>query len=90
MLFRLSATGEMLSHFSSMMLTALIAIYSCSKSVVEHDKAYSDYLLLLTGVKQGAPPSGLLYIAYTMGLIDMYDSKFHPEPLTSIYQCMIY
>ena len=69
---------------SSMMLTALIAIYSCSKSVVEHNKAYSDYLLLLAGVKQGAPPSGLLYIAYTMGLIDMYKNKFQPEPLIFI------
>ena len=29
---------------SSMMLTALIAIYSSGKSVVEHDKVYSDYL----------------------------------------------
>ena len=75
---------------SSVMLTALMAIYSCSKSVVEHDKTYSDYLLLLTGVKQGAPPSGLLYIAYTMGLIDMYESKFHPEPLIYIYHMLVH
>ena len=54
-------------------LAALIAIYEASKSVVEHGDEYSDYLLLLAGVKQGAPPSGLLYIAYTMGLIDVYE-----------------
>ena len=75
---------------SSMMLTALIAIYSCSKSVVEHNKAYSDYLLLLAGVKQGALPSGLLCIAYTLGLIDMYENKFQPEPLILIHHMLVH
>ena len=75
---------------SSMMLNALIAIYMCSKSVVEYNNQFSDYLLLLAGVKQGGPPSGLLYIAYTMGLIDMYTNSFRPEPLIYIYHMLVH
>ena len=75
---------------SAVFLNALIAIYISGKSVVEHDNQFSDYLLLLAGVKQGAPPSGLLYIAYTMGLIDMYDNSFHPEPLIFIYHMLVH
>ena len=56
------------------MLGALISIYTASKSVVEDSGQYSDYLLLLSGVKQGAPPSGLLYIAFTVGLIDVFNT----------------
>ena len=51
---------------STIMLNALIASYVSSKSVIEHNNEYSDYLMLSAGVKQGAPPSGLLYIAYTI------------------------
>ena len=75
---------------SSVFLNALIAIYISGKSVVQHDNQFSEYILLLAGVKQGAPPSGLLYIAYTMGLIDMYDNSFHPEPLIYIYHMLVH
>ena len=75
---------------STVMINALIAIYFCSKSVVEHNSQFSDYLLLLTGVKQGGPPSGLLYIAYTMGLIDIYTNSFRPEPLIFIYHMLVH
>ena len=72
------------------MLNALIAIYISSKSVIEHNNEFSDYLLLLSGVKQGAPPSGLLYIAYTMGLINTYDNSFNSEPLIYIYHLLVH
>ena len=75
---------------SAVMLNALIAIYMNSQSVVEHNGNFSDYLLLLADVKQGAPPSGLLYIAYTMGLIDMYGNTFNPEPLIGIYHMLVH
>ena len=75
---------------SSIMLSALIAIYRSGMSVVEHNSQFSDYLLLLAGVKQGAPPSGLLYIVYTMGLIDMYNQSFNPEPLINIYHMLVH
>ena len=61
-----------------------------SKSVVEYDNEYSDYLMLLCGVKQGAPPSGLLYVAYTMGLIDVYNVSFDPEPLIGIFHFLMH
>ena len=48
---------------SVVMLKALIAIYLASESIIEHDGQYSDYVLLLAGIKQGAPPSGILYVA---------------------------
>ena len=75
---------------SAIMLNALIAIYMSGNTVVEHNGQFSDYLLLLAGVKQGAPPSGLLYIAYTMGLIDMYSNTFNPEPLIYIYHMLVH
>ena len=75
---------------SALLLQALIAIYAGGKSVVEHNQEYSDYLLLLAGVKQGAPPSGILYIAYTMGIIDMYKNSFNPEPLIWIYHLLVH
>ena len=75
---------------SAGMLTALIAIYEAGKSVVEHRGEYSDYLVLLAGVKQGAPPSGLLYIAYTMGLIDVYELRFKPEPLIGLLHLLMH
>ena len=72
------------------MLSALIAMYMASKSVVESGGQYSDYLILLAGVKQGAPPSGLLYIAYTVGLIDLYNNTFQPECLIAIYHFLMH
>ena len=75
---------------SAGLLTALIAIYESSKSVAENENEYSDYLTLFAGVKQGAPPSGLLYIAYTMGLIDVYEMKFNPEPLIGILHLLMH
>ena len=75
---------------SAGILKALIAIYIASKSVIEHNNVYSDYVLLLAGVKQGGPPSGLLYIGYTMGLIDVYDNTFHPEPLIALYHFLMH
>ena len=75
---------------SALLLQALIAIYAGGKSVVEHNQEHSDYLLLLAGVKQGAPPWGILYIAYTMGIIDMYKNSFNPEPLIWIYHLLIH
>ena len=75
---------------STVMLSALIAIYVSSKSVMEHNNEYSDYLILLCGVKQGAPPSGLLYVAYTMGLIDVYTNSFNPEALIGVLHLLIH
>ena len=66
---------------SSIMLSALIAIYVGSKSVVEHGGEFSNYVTLLAGIKQGGPPSGVLYIAYTLGIIDLYNNQFNLEPL---------
>ena len=75
---------------SAVMLNALIAIYVSSKSVVEYNNEFSDYVLLMAGVKQGAPPSGLLYIAYTLGIIDMYNQNFNPGPLIYIYHLLMH
>ena len=72
------------------MLNALIAIYISSKSVIEHNSEFSDYVILLAGVKQGAAPSGLLYIAYTLGLIDIFKNTFNPEPLISMYHLLMH
>ena len=57
---------------SAIMLNALISIYASSQSVVQHGGEFSDYVLLLTGIKQGAPASGILYVAYTLGIIDLF------------------
>ena len=75
---------------SSLMLSALIAIYVKSQAVVEHSKEFSDFLILLAGVKQGAPPSGTLYIAYTLGIVDLFEGKFHIEPLISFYHLLMH
>ena len=75
---------------SAVMLNALITIYISSKSVMQHNNEYSDYVLLLAGVKQGAPLSGLLYIAYTLGLIDIFDNSFNPEPLIYMYHLLMH
>ena len=75
---------------SSLMLSALIAIYVKSKAVVEHNKEFSDILMLLAGVKQGAPPSGTLYIAYTMGIVNVFDGTFNTEPLISFYHLLMH
>lgn len=75
---------------STVMLNALIAMYISSKSGVEHGNEFSDYLILLAGIKQGAPTSGLLYIAYTLGLIDIFDGSFKAEPLIYIYHLLMH
>ena len=75
---------------SAVMLNALIAIYVSSKSVMQHNTEFSDYVVLLAGVKQGAAPSGLLYIAYTLGLIDIFDNSFNPEPLICMYHLLMH
>ena len=75
---------------STVMLSALIGIYITSESVMEHNGQYSEIMLLLAGIKQGAPPSGLLYIAYTMGIIDIFKAKFNPEILISIFHLLMH
>ena len=75
---------------SATMLCALLSLYITSKAVVESGGQFSDYLILLAGVKQGGPPSGLVYIAYTLDLIDIYENKFHPEPLIYIYHLLMH
>ena len=75
---------------SAIMLNALIAMYISSKSVVEYNNEFSDYIVLLAGVKQGAPTSGLLYIVYTLGIIDIYNQTFNPEPLIYIYHLLMH
>ena len=72
------------------MLTALMAIYIASQSVVEHKGEFSDYVMLLCGIKQGAPPSGILYIAYTLDIINMYSNEFHPEALINIFHLLMH
>ena len=72
------------------MLSALIAIYVKIQAVVEHSKEFSDFLILLAGVKQGAPPSGTLYIAYTLGIVDLFEGKFRIEPLISFYHLLMH
>ena len=56
---------------------------------MEHKGQYSDFMLLLAGIKQGAPP-GLLYIAYTMGIIDILKLKFNPEPLINSFHMLMH
>ena len=75
---------------SAIMLSALISIYVVSQSVAEHNGEFSDFLLLLAGVKQGAPPSGTLYIAYTLGIINIFDGTFNIEPLIGIYHLLMH
>ena len=75
---------------SATMLSALISIYVVSQSVVEHNNEYSDFLMLLAGVKQGAPPSGTLYIAYTLGIFNLFNGTFNTEPLISIYHLLMH
>ena len=57
---------------------------------MEHNKEYSDIIMLLAGVKQGAPPSGTLYIAYTMGIVNVFDGTFNAEPLISFYHLLMH
>ena len=75
---------------SAVMLNALIAIYVTGQSVMEHNRQFSDVMLLLAGVKQGAPPSGILYIAYTMGIIDLFNNKFNIEPLIWMFHLLVH
>ena len=75
---------------SSIMLTVLMSIYLASKSVIEHKGDFSDYLILLTGIKQGAPTSGLLYIIYTSGLIDIFNREFNAEPLIGLLHMLMH
>ena len=75
---------------SATMLSALVSIYVVSQSVVEHNGEYSDFLMLLAGVKQGAPPSGTLYIAYTLGIFNLFDGTFNAEPLIGIFHLLMH
>ena len=75
---------------SATMLSVLISIYVVSQSVVVHNGEFSDFLMLLAGVKQGAPPSGTLYIAYTLGIFNLFDGSFNTEPLIGIYHLLMH
>ena len=41
-------------------------------------------------IKQGAPPSGILYIAYTLDIITMYNNNFNPEPLLYLVHLLMH
>ena len=75
---------------SSVMLCALVAMYVKSWAVVEHNAEFSEVLMLLAGVKQGAPPSGTLYIAYTLGIVDVFNGTFSVEPLINLYHLLMH
>ena len=61
------------------LLNALMAMYSNVQAVVEHNGEFSDSFFLLSGIRQGSPTSGVLYIAYTYDLINLFTAKFNVE-----------
>ena len=65
---------------SARLLNALMGVYTNIQTAVFHNQEYSEKMNLQAGIKQGAPTSGLLYIAYTLDLIQIF-KIFNPEPI---------
>lgn len=66
---------------SMVMLEAIKAIYLNSMTCVFHNGNYSRTFTLMAGIRQGEAISGLLYIAYTMDLIQLFLQNFPMEEI---------
>ena len=58
-----------------------MTMYENVMAVVEHNNEFSNTFQLLSGIRQGSPTSGILYIAYTCDLISLFNSLFNVEDL---------
>ena len=64
---------------STMLLNAIMAMYTNVQAVVEYSGEFSESFHLLSGIRQGSPTSGILYIAYTYDLINLFTRTFDVE-----------
>ena len=74
---------------SAGLLNALMGVYTNIQTAVFHNQEYSEKMNLQAGIKQGAPTSGLLYIAYTLDLIQIF-KIFNPEPIIKMIHMIMH
>ena len=85
MLKKLVARG-----ISNCMLQALKRLYKCTYCVLSYGKEMSDRFRTLTGIRQGATSSTLLFIGFIDDLIDYLEERCPPEPILDVLHCLLH
>ena len=75
---------------SSLMLKALIEMYSVTESYVDVNGEYSKVFNMTAGVLQGAATSTVLYMAYTGDLVKIFREKFPVEEVIHLYHILLH
>ena len=75
---------------SKCMLQALKRLYMCTYCVLSFGKEVSDKFRTLTGIRQGATSSTLLFIGFIDDLVDYLEERCPPEPLLDILNCLLH
>ena len=75
---------------STLMLQALIEMYSVTASYVEVNGEYSKVFNMSAGVLQGAATSTVLYMAYTADLVKVFREKFPIEEIIHLYHILLH
>ena len=74
---------------STVLLNALMGIYTNIQTAVFHNHEFSKRINLLAGINQVAPTSGILYIAYTLDLIQIF-KIFDTEPIIKMIHLIMH
>ena len=75
---------------STLMLKALIEMYSVTASYVDVGGEYSKVFNMSAGVLQGAATSTVLYMAYTADLVKLFRNKFPIEEILHLYHILLH
>ena len=75
---------------STLMLRALIEMYSVTESYVAVNGEYSKVFNMTAGVLQGAATSTVLYMAYTGDLVKIFREKFPIEEVIHLYHILLH
>ena len=74
----------------SVMLNALMRMYSCTRCILKGFGKQSEVFQMYTGIKQGASSSVILFITFLDDIIDSLKEKCPAEPLINDLHCLLH
>ena len=71
------------------LLNVLMGLYTHIQTAIFQNHEFSERINILAGIKQGAPTSGIVYIAYTLYLIQIF-KIFDTEPIIKMLHLIMH
>ena len=72
------------------MLRALVEMYLVNMSCIQIDGEYSRMFFLKAGVLQGSATSTILFVAYTLDVVELFNRTFAAEDIIHVYHILLH